>query len=179
VKKIPQSRYARRQLIVDLLRSHVISSQAQLVDLLADKGFDVTQATVSRDLDDVGAIKTSTGDGLVYAVPAPTGESATAEGRLDRLMRVLEEMLVSVDHSGPIVVLRTPPGGASYMASALDEGILPEVIGSVAGDDTVFLVARQGSGGEGAAALAETLLTLAAGRRPAGISVDEGASNGN
>jgi transcriptional regulator of arginine metabolism len=178
MRKIPQSRHARRQLIVDLLRSHVVSSQAQLVDLLAENGFDVTQATVSRDLDDVGAVKTSTGDGLVYAVPMPAGESATAEGRLDRLMRVLEEMLVSVDHSGPIVVLRTPPGGASYMASALDEGILPEVIGSVAGDDTVFLVARQGPG-DGAAALADTLLTLAAGRRPAGIAVDEGASNGH
>jgi transcriptional regulator of arginine metabolism len=176
MKRIPQSRHARRQLIVDLLRSHVVSAQAQLVDLLAENGFEVTQATVSRDLDDIGAIKTVTADGMVYAIPTAGADNGPAEGRLDRLIRVLEEMLVSVDHAGPIVVLRTPPGGASYMASALDEGILPEVIGTVAGDDTVFLVARQSDGGDGAAVLTETLLSLAAGRRPAGMSIDEGVT---
>jgi transcriptional regulator of arginine metabolism len=172
MKRVPQSRHARRQLVVELLRTHDVTSQAQLVELLGQRGFDVTQATVSRDLDDIGALKVQGSDGLVYAVAGTTGEPAvTSEARLDRLMRVMEDLLVSVDHAGPLVVLRTPPGAAQYMASALDEGVLPEVIGTVAGDDTVIVVARDAAelpaaASAGASRLAEVLLGLAAGRRP-------------
>lgn len=163
MKRVPQSRHARQQLVRDLLRSSAVSSQAQLVDLLAERGFDVTQATVSRDLDDLGAVKLPSPDGVVYAMPSSVGEPATTlEGRIERLMRVMEDLLVSVDHAGPIVVLRTPPGAASYVASALDEGVIPDVIGTVAGDDTVFVVARDAN----SVSLADRLLELAAGKRP-------------
>ncbi|TAK71183.1 MAG: arginine repressor [Actinomycetota bacterium] len=148
----PKTRTARRQRIVDLLGSRPVVSQAQLGQLLAAEGFAVTQATVSRDLDDLGAIKVDGPDGVaVYAVPADGGDPPAgdldAAGR-GRLARVAAQLLVSADHSANIVVLRTPPGAAQYLASALDHAVLPTVIGTVAGDDTVLLVTRDPQGGQ-------------------------------
>jgi transcriptional regulator of arginine metabolism len=127
--------------------------------MLAAEGFTVTQATLSRDLDELGAVKVRRGgDGTVYAVPA--GDSAAAEPPGVRLSRALGELLVAAEASGNLAVLRTPPGGAHLLAAAVDHGGLPDVLGTVAGDDTVLVVARTAQGG---AALAERLRRLAEG----------------
>lgn len=165
-KRIPANRHARQQLIVDLLRTHTVNSQGHLVELLASHGFDVTQATVSRDLEEIGAIKRPSTDGVVYSLPGAAG-AQTPESRLERLTKVMQDLLLSVDSSGSIVVLRTPPGAASYVASALDEGVLSDVIGTVAGDDTVFVIAKESTGSD---RLAAVLLDLAAGIRPSSLT---------
>jgi transcriptional regulator of arginine metabolism len=163
---VVHSRAARHQRVVDLLARHRVRSQGQLADLLAGEGFAVTQATLSRDLDELGAVKVRDADGqLCYAVPGEGGDltprpAPDGVGDLDRLRRRCEDLLVSVDSSANIVILRTPPGGAQFLASAVDHSVLPEVIGTVAGDDTVLLVTRDPVGGAGVAA---HLLGLAAG----------------
>ena len=165
-KRIPANRHARQQLVVELLRSVSVTSQAHMVELLSQHGFEVTQATVGRDREDVGAIKRSTAEGVVYSLPGNL-EGLSLEHRLERLSKVMQELLLSVDSSGPVVVLRTPPGAASYVASALDDGVLPEVIGTVAGDDTVFVIAKESLGSNH---LAAVLLELAAGNRPRSLA---------
>ncbi len=162
---VVHSRTARHQRIVELLGRVRVRSQAELVALLSDEGIAVTQATLSRDLDELGAVKVRAEDGrLCYAVPGEGGDltprAAPDEGGdTDRLRRRCQNLLVSVDSSANIVILRTPPGGAQYLASAIDHSILPAVIGTVAGDDTVLLVTRETSGG---AAVAAELMALAA-----------------
>ncbi len=152
---------ARRARIEVLLCSHRVTSQASLQELLAEEGFEVTQATVSRDLDELGAVKVDDGDGgMIYAVRAP-GDLNGRTGR-SRLGRLLGEVLVDVDSSANIAVVRTPPGAAQFLASVIDHSSLPDVIGSVAGDDTVLLVSRHPDGGAGVAA---ELLAMAAHRR--------------
>ena len=158
------TRAARHQRIVDLLGRVPVRSQVQLVELLADDGFQVTQATLSRDLDDLGAVKLRDGDGqLCYAVPGEGGDATprpalSATPAVENLRRRCEDLLVSVDSSANIVILRTPPGGAQYLASSIDHTLLPSVIGTVAGDDTVLLVTRDPAGG---ADVAAQLLALA------------------
>jgi transcriptional regulator of arginine metabolism len=163
---VAHTKTARRQRIVDLLGHHRVRSQSELAALLAADGVVVTQATLSRDLDELGAIKLRAPDGLVYAVPAEGGDRTPvpypdAHAGLTRLARLCEELLVSADSSGNLVVLRTPPGAAQYLASAVDHTVLPQVIGTVAGDDTVLLVCREPRGG---ADVAATFLALAEGR---------------
>lgn len=159
-----RSQVARRDLIVQLLGRQRISSQAALRDLLAAEGFDVTQATVSRDLDEIGAVKLHDGDGLpVYALTPLGGEASprlpeSASAAQARLARLLGELMVSADASGNIVVLRTPPGAAQFLAAAIDHCAPPEVIGTIAGDDTVLMVSRDPQGG---ADLARWMLELA------------------
>jgi transcriptional regulator of arginine metabolism len=158
------SRAARHQRIVETLGRSRVRSQGQLADLLADDGFQVTQATLSRDLDELGAVKVRAQDGrLCYAVPGEGGDvtprpAPDGSVELERLRRRCETLLVSVDSSANIVILRTPPGGAQFLASAIDHSILPTVIGTVAGDDTVLLVTRDAGGG---AAVALDLMALA------------------
>ena len=161
---VAKTKAARQQRIVDLLGSHEVRSQAELARLLADDDVEVTQATLSRDLDELGAVRVRTSDGrLVYAV-APEGGSRVvlAAGEdmaaMERLGRRLGELLVSADASGNIAVLRTPPGGAHFLASAIDHSLLTDVIGTIAGDDTVLLVSAEVSGG---AAVAQHLLEIA------------------
>ena len=159
----PLTKAARQARIVELLEQQPVASQTQLGRLLAEAGVAVTQATLSRDLDDLGAVKVRTTAGMAYAVPeenAPRG--GTAEAVDHRLARLLEELLVSAEASGDLVVLRTPPGGAHFLGSALDRAGLPEVAGTVAGDDTVLLVTREPAR-PAAASLAERLLHLAGG----------------
>ena len=159
------SRTARHRRIVDLLESHRVRSQPELARLLADDGIAVTQTTLSRDLEELGAVKIrDDGGDLVYAVPAeggdPTPRLAPRNGEgAARLARLAGELLVSAEASANLVVLRTPPGAAQFLASALDRAGLAGVLGTIAGDDTVLLIARDPSGG---AALAQRLLTLAA-----------------
>lgn len=163
-----RSQVARRDLIVQLLGRQRVSSQAALRELLAAEGFEVTQATVSRDLDEIGAIKLHDGDGLpVYALPPPGGDAGprlpeSSSAAQSRLARLLGELMVSADSSGNIAVLRTPPGAAQFLAAAIDHAAPPEVIGTIAGDDTVLMVSR---GAQGGAALARLMLDLT-GRRP-------------
>ncbi len=167
---VPLTKAARQARIVDLLARTPVASQTQLGRLLAGDGVQVTQATVSRDLEELGAVKVRSAAGTSYAVP-PEGQprSGTAEAVDARLARLLEELLVSAEATGGLVVLRTPPGGAHYLGSALDRAGLPEVAGSVAGDDTVLLVTRSPATA-GSGALATRLLRLAEGRPVEGNS---------
>ncbi len=146
----------RQHRITRHLESEDVLSQSQLVDLLAADGITATQATVSRDLDDLGAIKVRARGGVtVYAVPELPRDQVPPE---DHLRRVLGDWVVEVAHSGPLVVLRTPPGSAHVVGSALDRSSLPEVLGTVAGDDTLIVVADEEVGGS---KLADQLRELA------------------
>lgn len=164
---VVHTRAARLDLIVQIIRNTAVASQSDLVELLRERGIDVTQATVSRDLDEIGAVKTLAEDGrLLYAVPAEGGEQRFQADELEdinaRLVRVAEETMVSVAYSGNLVVLRTPPGAAQYLASAFDHSHLRDVIGSIAGDDTILLVVAEHTTG---AAVADRLQKLIKNRR--------------
>ena len=135
----------RQHRIAGLLADHAVTSQAQLVELLTAEGVAATQATVSRDLEDLGAIKVrGRGGETVYAIPELPSEQRAPE---DHLRRVLGEWVVEVAHSANLVVLRTPPGSAHVVGSALDRSGLPGVIGTVAGDDTLVVVVAEDTTG--------------------------------
>ena len=139
----------RQHRIQRLLETNTVSTQEQLVELLQADGVVATQATVSRDLEDLGAIKVRLpGGDTVYAVPAMPREAVAPE---DHLRRVCSEWVVEVSHSQNLVVLRTPPGSAHVVGSALDRAGLPEVLGTVAGDDTLLLVAAESTTGKAVA----------------------------
>ncbi|WP_410814306.1 arginine repressor [Micromonospora sp. 067-2] len=152
----PLTRAARHARIVELIRDTAVRSQTELADLLAGGGVAVTQATLSRDLEELGAVKVRGGDGpAIYLIPEDGHRPLRdAEAAPARLVRLLHELLNGVDSSGNIAVLRTPPGAAQYLASALDRAGLPEIVGTIAGDDTILVVAREAVGG---AALGEKL----------------------
>jgi transcriptional regulator of arginine metabolism len=135
----------RQHRIATLLARHAVSNQAQVVELLGEQGLHATQATVSRDLEELGAVKIRTPQGeLAYAIPAlPMEQQAPPE----HLKRVFGEWVVSVDWSANLVVVRTPPGSAHVVGSAIDRAGLPDVVGTVAGDDTVLVVAAEEIGG--------------------------------
>ena len=138
------SKTSRQHLIVRLLGEHAVASQQQLVDLLASAGVTATRATVSRDLDDLGAVKVPTGGGSVYAIPELPSEQVAPD---DHLKRVLGEWVVAVGCSHNLVVLSTPPGSAHVVGSAIDRSAVNGVLGTVAGDDTVLVVATEDAGG--------------------------------
>lgn len=177
VPSTARTRAARHQRIVELLGRQAVHSQAALARLLAEDGLKVTQATLSRDLVDLQAVRVRDRDGqLVYAVPAeggdPTPRPAVDDAAAsDRLGRRLVELLVSAEASANLVVLRTPPGAAQFLASALDHAVAPDVLGTIAGDDTVLVISRTPGGG---AALAKWLLGHA-GHRQRGA---DGAASG-
>lgn len=134
----------RQHRIAKLLADQAISSQGQLVDLLAAVDITATQATVSRDLEDLGAIKVRVPGGLtVYAIPEHPTEQIAPQ---DHLRRVLGDWVVDVVRSGDLVVLRTPPGSAHVVASAIDRSGLESLIGTVAGDDTLLVIAAETHG---------------------------------
>ena len=136
----------RQHVIGQLLADHPVSSQGQLVELLEAEGIEATQGTVSRDLDELGAVKVRVAGGeTVYAVPELPTETHLPQ---DHLRRVLGEWVVEVGHSGNIVMMRTPPGSAHVVASALDRTGLSQVLGTVAGDDTIMVVAAEGTLGK-------------------------------
>ena len=123
-----------------------MSSQVQLSELLLDEGIDITQATLSRDLDELGAKKVRPrAGGRAYYTVGSEAESLEAahSGPREKLRRMIEELVVSVDYSAHIAVVRTPPGAAQYLASYIDRVGLEQVVGSIAGDDTVFVLARE------------------------------------
>lgn len=128
-----------------MLEDRSVSSQAQLVELLAADGLLATQATVSRDLEELGAVKVRVPGGeTVYAVPELPKDQVAPE---DHLRRVLSDWVVEVAHSLNLVVLRTPPGSAHVVGSALDRAGMDGVVGTVAGDDTILVVASESVGG--------------------------------
>ncbi len=150
----PATKNARHRLIVELVNAHEVHSQTELADLLAASGVTVTQATLSRDLVELDAVRVRGANGtLIYAVPgeggdrravAP-GESAAAQQRLSKLAN---ELLVSAEGSANLVVLRTPPGAAQFLASAVDKSEFHDVLGTIAGDDTVLVISRDPKGGQ-------------------------------
>ena len=143
------SKTQRQHKIAKLLQQHRVTSQPQLVELLGEDGVQATQATVSRDLEEIGAVLVRMPGGeRVYAVPEHAWDRPAPE---DHLRRMLGEWVVEVSHSANLVVLRTPPGSAHVVASALDRASLPDIIGTVAGDDTLLVVCAEGDGGRNVA----------------------------
>ena len=127
--------------------------------MLGAEGIEATQATLSRDLEELGAGKRRAADGGagVYVVPEDGNPVRGVAGGTDRLSRLLGELLVSTDFSGNMAILRTPPGAAHYLASALDRSSMPDIVGTIAGDDTIFVVAREPLSGAELAAMIESL----------------------
>jgi transcriptional regulator of arginine metabolism len=189
----PSTKASRQAWVAATLAGRQVRSQEELARLLHEVGMPVTQATLSRDLEELGAVRVRAADGsLVYAlpeepggpgsqwggmpgVPGPTGPvpsagpaGAGAGGSAGggtggpRLARVASELLISAEASANMVVLRTPAGAAQFLASVIDHAAWPSILGTVAGDDTVLVIARDPVGG---ADLAAQFLTLAERRR--------------
>ena len=137
------TRSARQDMVEKIIGTHKVSSQRQLIDMLTAEGVEITQATLSRDLVDIGARKIRSGGEVYY--------SDSSDVRIDgpdKLRRVLGELLVGTDFSRNIAVLRTPPGAAQYLASILDRSDVSQVAATIAGDDTIFALAKEPFSGE-------------------------------
>ena len=145
----------RQKAVADLIRSQSVSSQEELALRLGRLGFEVTQATVSRDLEQLGALKVRRDGRISYALP----EQLSTNGAAPRLAPVVRDWVRSVDVAATMVVLRTPPGSAHLVGVALDEVALPEVVGTICGDDTIFAACRSAADAE---AIATKLRALAA-----------------
>jgi transcriptional regulator of arginine metabolism len=131
----------RQQAILDLVRRDSLGSQSAILGRLRKQGFEVTQPTVSRDLEELGLVRTRDERGrLRYAPPSEAGNGHGPE----RMHRILAEYVVGLEPSGNLVVVRTPPGSANTVAQVIDQVGLKDVIGTVAGDDTILLVAKEG-----------------------------------
>jgi transcriptional regulator of arginine metabolism len=149
------TKHQRQHRIARLLEAGPIASQGQLVELLADQGIEATQTTVSRDLEELGAVKVRLPGGVgAYALPELPARHLSPD---DHLRRVFGEWVVELASSGNLVVLRTPPGSAHVVGSALDRSTLEGILGTVAGDDTVLVVTGEGGGAE----MADRLAALA------------------
>ncbi|HZF94776.1 MAG TPA: arginine repressor [Allosphingosinicella sp.] len=135
------ARSRRQKAIGDLIRAEALGSQEEVTCRLAQLGFAVTQATVSRDLDQLGAVKVKRGGVLSYALPEQLGDSDWAASRL---ARIFADWVHSVEAAGNFIVLRTPPGSAHLVGLALDQARLEEVAGTISGDDTLFIALRDG-----------------------------------
>ena len=135
------ARLRRQRVIAELLRSGALASQEEVTERLSAAGFSVTQATVSRDLDQLGAVKVKKGGALRYMLPDEIGDSDWAAQRLGR---VLAQWVLSIEAAGPLLVLRTPPGSAHIVGVAFDQARLEEVAGTICGDDTLFVAVRDG-----------------------------------
>ena len=142
---------ARRSKAISLIKAGKISSQGDLVRELKKAGYSVTQTTASRDLEEIGAVRSRGADGeALYSI------NESDDGSLARSMPLPADLILSVESSGNLAVVRTPPGGAQLLASALDHSAIKSIIGTIAGDDTVLVVSRKASGG---AELAKELLS--------------------
>ena len=143
---VPKSQ--RQRMIADWLRTHRVSSQDDVVARLALAGLTATQATVSRDLDELGAVKVRRGGMIRYVIP-DDAEPGHAAAKLDRL---LAEWVNAIIPAGNLLIIRTPPGSANLIASALDAGQLSDIAGTIAGDDTIFVALADGVDAHAAAA---------------------------
>jgi transcriptional regulator of arginine metabolism len=136
------TRARRLRSLAELIRTAALASQEEATARLKALGFAVTQATVSRDLEHLGAVKVKRGGVLSYALPEQIGGADWSTGRLER---ILKEWVVSIEAAGQMLVIRTPPGSAHLVASAIDHAGLPEIAGTVSGDDTMFVAVRDGA----------------------------------
>ena len=134
----------RQRMIGDWLRDQLVGSQEELVARLGLAGITATQATVSRDLDELGAVKSRRGGTIGYVLPVVV-EPAQSAAMLDRL---LADWVIDIVEANGLIVLRTPPGSANLVANALDAAALDGVAGTIAGDDTIFIALRQGASAE-------------------------------
>ncbi|HSJ44651.1 MAG TPA: arginine repressor [Euzebyales bacterium] len=152
------SRVQRRAVLRELVARYAVSSQAELVALLADAGISATQATVSRDLDELGITKARGADGTVsYALP-----------EMPALAQALRQFVVDIDASGNLAVVRTPPGTATAVAIAIDGSDVPGILATLQGDDTVLVVAREPATGR---EVAERLRAIKTGKGTA-VTID-------
>ena len=147
-------RERRHRAIAELIRSNAPASQDALAESLAALGFAVTQATISRDLDQLGAVKVRRGGQTSYALPDHLSSSAAP-----RLAAVFRDWVRSIDLAANLVVIKTPPGSAHLVGVALDHSDLPEIVGTICGDDTIFVAC---AGAAEAGALASRLRALPA-----------------
>jgi transcriptional regulator of arginine metabolism len=138
---VTDSRAQRQRAICEIIRAEPLGSQEEVTGRLKAQGFAVTQATVSRDLEQIGAVKVKRGGLTSYALPDQMAESDWAAARLHR---ILAEWVQSVEAAGNLLVLRTPPGSAHLVGLALDQAKLPEIAGTISGDDTLFVALRDG-----------------------------------
>jgi transcriptional regulator of arginine metabolism len=136
-----ESRLRRQKAIADLIRAEPLGSQEEVTARLGAIGYSVTQATVSRDLDQMGAVKVKRGGALSYALP---DQVVANDWAAVRLRRILHEWVLSVEAAGNLLVIRTPPGSAHLVGLALDQARLDEVAGPISGDDTLFVALRDG-----------------------------------
>lgn len=146
-KRFALSSNARRALVASFVQQGIVHSQNDLVDLLNEEGVEVTQATASRDLEEIGAVRAKDAKGeLKYLLLAGVKAAPV------RPNQVSDQLILSMEVSGNLVVIKTPPGGAQLLASALDRaassGELTSLIGTIAGDDTVLVVSRSATGGK-------------------------------
>jgi transcriptional regulator of arginine metabolism len=135
------SRSRRVRALSEMIRAEPHASQEELTERLRALGHKVTQATVSRDLVSLGAVKVKREGAMRYVLPDQFGARDWATGQLERIVR---EWVHGIEPAGPLIVLRTPPGSAHLVASAVDQAQLLDVAGTVAGDDTIFIAVRDG-----------------------------------
>lgn len=140
-RAVTDSRSRRLRALGELIRAAPHDSQEELTEQLRALGHAVTQATVSRDLVSLGAVKVKRDGILRYVLPDQFGARDWAAGQLERIVR---EWVRGIEPAGPLLVLRTPPGSAHLVASSIDQADLAEIAGTVAGDDTIFLAVRDG-----------------------------------
>jgi transcriptional regulator of arginine metabolism len=145
----------RQRAIAELIRSNALSSQEELAEQLAAQGYTVTQATISRDLEQIGAVKVRRDGELSYALPEQVSASPAP-----RLATVFREWVRSIDTAANLVVIKTPPGSAHLVGVVLDNSAIEEIVGTICGDDTIFIACRSG---DEAQALATRLRATAAG----------------
>jgi transcriptional regulator of arginine metabolism len=137
------NKYERQGAILRLVRDQQLSTQAEVAEALRAHGFDAVQTTVSRDIAQLGLVKVRGPEGrLVYALPG-----ADDLERLDELTAALRRWALELTATNGLVVIRTPSGFASALAEALDHAALPDVAGTIAGDNTIFVAAREGMSG--------------------------------
>ncbi|PWG60245.1 arginine repressor [Bifidobacterium catulorum] len=166
----PTTRAARLSAIEQALLTHVVTSQSQLSGILASQGIAVTQATLSRDLDEINATKVRTSDGsMAYAIAESTRHTAsetstanTGTKNEQQMSRVLSGLVTSVAAASNLVVVHTPSGAAQYVASVIDRQPIDGILGTIAGDDTVMMVCTDD---DTARIRAEWLLSLASQNR--------------
>jgi len=163
----PTTKTARHAKIRELISRSSVRSQAELAQRLADAGVTVTQGTLSRDLVEIGAARVRGAQGaLIYAVPSDGHDRELQSDQTEatttaRLITLCKDLLVSAEASANLVILRTPPGAAQFLASAVDHAGLNEVLGCIAGDDTIMVVTTSPTGG---ASVAQRFTGFAEGR---------------